>query len=146
MSTVVHHVVADIISPFGTPGDQRPPKPTPDERLAAYKAKRFAKLDRRQLRVKAAAGDAEAVQKLKALGLDPGQGTQAGKGVKDGKGAVRGEKGQKLPKGVLPGGRHEVGDIDERAKLNKARAARFSGKAESNVAEVKEKSESSELS
>ena len=86
------------------------------------------------------------MQKLKVLGLDPGQSAQAGQGVKDGKGAVRGEKGQKLPKGVLPGGRHEVGNIDERAKLNKARAARFSGKAEGNVAEVKENMESSELS
>ncbi|KAK5129406.1 hypothetical protein LTR08_003293 [Meristemomyces frigidus] len=139
VSTAVHHVVANIVSPFGTPVDQRPPIPTPDDRLAAYKAKRFAKLDRRDLRRKAAAGDSEAIQELKVLGLDPGQGVQAGKGVKDGKGAVRGEKGQKLAKGVLPGGRHEVGKIDERAKHNKARAMRFSGKAEGNAAEAREK-------
>lgn len=33
-----------------------------------------------------------------------------------------GDKGQKLPEGVLPGGKHEVGKIDSRAKHNKEAA------------------------
>ncbi|KAK5124546.1 hypothetical protein LTR85_001763 [Meristemomyces frigidus] len=151
VSTAVHHVVGNIVTPFGTPIDQRPHIPTPDERLAAYKGERFAKLKRRTLRRKAAMGDAEAIQELRSMGLDPGHGVQAGKGEKAnlqpnigktrdaGKGAIRGEKGQKLPTGVLPGGKHEVGKIDARAKHNKERAMKLNEKAEGNLLEAMEK-------
>lgn len=61
--------MASIIAPFGTPIDQRPPIPTPDEYLAAYKAKRFAKFNRRALRKAAAEGDAKAIAALDAMGL-----------------------------------------------------------------------------
>ncbi|KAF2160559.1 hypothetical protein M409DRAFT_28943 [Zasmidium cellare ATCC 36951] len=153
VSKQVDHVVARIVSPFGTPVEQRPPIPSPDERLASYKEKRFAKLKRRELRVKAAEGDAEAIQELKNMGLDPGDGTQAGVGKSGnvqkqvgksrnpGKGAILGEKGQKLPEGVLPGGKHEVGKIDERAKHNKGKAMKFDTQAEDRLLEAKEKGE-----
>lgn len=146
VSTAVHHVIGHIVTPFGKPVEQRPHIPTPDERLAAYKGERFAKLKRRTLRRKAALGDAEAIQELRAMGLDPGQGVQAGKGEKAnlrpgvGKGALRGEKGQKLPKGVLPGGKQEVGKIDARVKHNKEKAEKLDGKAKDNLAEAREKS------
>lgn len=153
MSTQVDHVVARIVAPFGTPIDQRPPIPTPEERLAAYKEKRFAKLKRRTLRTKAADGDAEAIQQLKDMGLDPGHGAepgvgksdnvqkQAGKSRNPGKGAILGEKGQKLPDGVLPGGQHEVGKIDQRAKHNKASAMKLDTQVEDWLREAKEKRE-----
>lgn len=153
VSKQVEHVVARIVSPFGTPIEERPPIPTPDERLAAYKEKRFAKLRRRDLRERAADGDAEAIQQLKDMGLDPGDGTepgvgkkgnvqkQAGKSRNPGKGAILGEKGQKLPAGVLPGGKHEVGKINERAKHNKEKAMKFDAKAEDRLLEAKEKGE-----
>ncbi|EME42655.1 hypothetical protein DOTSEDRAFT_89986 [Dothistroma septosporum NZE10] len=153
VSKQVGHVVAKIVSPFGAPIDQRPPIPDADDRLAAYKEKRFAKLDRRYLRRKAAEGDAEAIEKLKNIDLDPGKGAKAGvgKGKKDnvqaqvdksrnpGKGAILGEKGQKLPEGVLPGGLHEVGKINPRAKYNKQKAMKYEAQAVENLAEAKEK-------
>lgn len=153
VSTQVFHVVGAITAPFGKPLDQRPPVPTPDDRLAAYKEKRFAKLERRTLRVKAAAGDAEAIKALKAIELDPGKNSEAGRGMKSGlqrgvgvkrtpsPGAILGNKGQKLPEGVLPGGKHEVGKIDARAKRNKEQAMKFERKAEANLFEAREKGE-----
>lgn len=153
VSKTVEHVVARIVSPFGSPVEQRPPIPSPDERLAAYKEKRFAKLRRRELRTKAADGDAEAIQQLKDMGLDPGDGTEPGVGKKGnvqnqvgksrnpGKGAILGEKGQKLPEGILPGGKHEVGKIDERAKHNKEKAMKFDTQAEYRLLEAKERGE-----
>jgi len=149
----VHHVIGKLITPFGVPVSQRPPIPTADERLATYKEKRFAKLERRTLRRKAAMGDGDAIRELQSRGLDPGNGAEEGKGEKanlqpnvgktrdSGKGAILGEKGQKLPKGVLPGGKHEVGKIDERAKHNKEKAMRLEEKAEENLLEAKEKRE-----
>ncbi|GAB7324640.1 hypothetical protein MBLNU13_g08523t1 [Cladosporium sp. NU13] len=134
VSTAVHHVVASIITPFGTPIKSRRPIPTPEQRLAAYKAKRLPKLHRRTLRAEAAKGSPEAIAKLKKLGADPGAGVAPGKGERFGtekgtgktrtpaKGALMGKKGQKLPEGVLPGGKHEVGKIDARAKHNKEAA------------------------
>jgi small subunit ribosomal protein S17 len=117
VSRRVEHVVASIVSPFGTPIDSRPPIPTADERLAEYKEYRFKKLHRRELRLKAAEGDAEAIQELKSMGLDAGQGAVAGVGRKDNlqqgkaktsaEGAILGQKGQKLPQRVLPGGVQE---------------------------------------
>ncbi|WPH04008.1 Hypothetical protein R9X50_00689200 [Acrodontium crateriforme] len=67
VSANVHHVVASIVAPFGTPIDQRAPIPTPDERLAEYKAKRFKKLARRELRRAAAAGDEAAQEKVREM-------------------------------------------------------------------------------
>jgi hypothetical protein len=59
------------------------------------------------------------------VGVAPGKGELFGTEKGTGKtrtpseGALMGKKGQKLPKGVLPGGKHEVGPINERAKHNK---------------------------
>lgn len=145
VSKSVHHVVAEVVSPFGKPIDARPPIPTPDERLAAWKEHRFKKLKRRSLRQEAANGNAKAIEELKGMGLDPGDGVEAGKGknanlqAHEGQtgdsrtGALLGQKGQKLPQGVLPGGEHAVGKIDERAKHNKEKTMRLKKKAENNT-------------
>lgn len=77
VSSAVRHVVAAVTVPFGKPIDQRPHIPTADERLAAYKEKRFAKLKRRELRARAAEGDAEAIAELKSMGLDVGEGAES---------------------------------------------------------------------
>ena len=66
---------------------------------------------------------------------------QAGKNRESGKGAILGEKGQKLPKGVLPSGKHAVGKPDERAKRNKQSAMKLERKAEENLAEAEAKGE-----
>lgn len=127
--------------------------PSPDDRLAVYKQKRFAKLNRRALRVRAAQGSAEAIQELRELGLDPGKGVEAGKGETANPqrgvgrkrtptdGAILGAKGQKLPEGVLPGGKHKVGKINERAQGNKGKALKFEAQAEENLEEAREKGE-----
>lgn len=152
VSSAVRHVVADIISPFGQNAEDRPPIPSADERLAAYKEKRFAKLHRRTLRRQAAEGNAEAIRELRRMGLDPGRGVEAGKGetantqkgvgkTRNPKGAILGEKGQKLPHGVLPGGKHEVGKINDRAQHNKSKAMRRQAHAEADLLEAKEKGE-----
>jgi small subunit ribosomal protein S17 len=68
----VAYVVGAIVSPFGKPIEERPPVPTADDRLAAYKEKRFAKYKRRaeravqvpKLRAAADAGDKVARIKL----------------------------------------------------------------------------------
>lgn len=94
VSANVHHVVASIVAPFGTPIDQRAPIPTPDERLAEYKAKRFKKLARRGLRRAAAAGDEEAQEKVREMDA-----AAEGVGKKDGKKprapVAKGKKGAK---------------------------------------------------
>jgi hypothetical protein len=71
---------------------------------------------------------------LKQQGLDPGAGVAPGKGESFGTekgtgktrtpsdGTLLGSKGQKLPEGVLPGGKQAVGKIDSRAKQNKEAA------------------------
>jgi len=145
VSTAVKHVVASIITPFGTPIESRTPIPTPEQRLAAYKAKRLPKLHRRTLRREAAKGSPEAIAELKSLGADPGAGVAPGKGETFGtekgtgktrtpaKGALMGKKGQKLPEGVLPGGKHEVGKIDARAKHNKEAAIKRQEKTAANL-------------
>jgi hypothetical protein len=146
----VHHVVAEIISPFGKPLSERPRVPTADERLAAYKEKRFAKLHRRSLRREAAKGSADAFAELQKMGLDPGKGVEAGQGEtanlqlgvgkkrtptpKDG--AILGSKGQKLPEGVLPGGKHVVGKINARAKANNEKAMEMDEQTAENLAEA----------
>ena len=153
VSKRVHHVVGRITAPFGKPIQDRPPIPTPDERLAQYKKERFAKLERRALRRKAAMGDAEAIEQLRSMGLDPGKNVAPGKGEKAGvqegvgkkrtptSGAILGSKGQKLPEGVLPGGKHEVGKINERSKQNKESATKLNEQAEANLLEAKEKAD-----
>lgn len=89
------------------------------------------------------------------MGLDPGKGVEAGKGetanVQKGvgkkrtptpkDGAILGEKGQKLPDGVLPGGKREVGKINERAQRNKGKAMKWEARAEENILEAMEKGE-----
>jgi small subunit ribosomal protein S17 len=47
VSPSVRHVVNKIISPFGTPIEERPPIPTPEERIAARETKKKAKEERR---------------------------------------------------------------------------------------------------
>ncbi len=143
------------MSPFGTPIEERPPVPSPDDRLAVYKQKRFAKLNRRALRTRAAQGSAEAIQELREMGLDPGKGVEAGKGEKANlqrgvgrkrtptEGAILGAKGQKLPEGVLPGGKHAVGKINERAQGNKGKTLKYEAQAVENLAEAGEKGEES---
>ena len=91
--------------PFGTPITQRPPIPSAGESEAAYNAKRHDKKERRSLRRAAAQGSESAIAKLEAMEVEAGQGVKAGKGEKGAKKAgLMGNKGQKLPKGVLPGG------------------------------------------
>lgn len=113
VSSQVFHVVGAITAPFGKPISERPPIPTPDERLETYKRKRFAKLERRSLRREAAMGHADAIKQLQAMGLDPGKGVEAGKGETanvqrnvgrkrnptNKNGGIVGSKGQKLPHG-----------------------------------------------
>nr|POF14961.1 hypothetical protein CFP56_71908 [Quercus suber] len=72
ISSAVHHVVASIVAPFGTPVSARAPIPSPDDRLAAYKAKRLRKFERRDLRARAAEGDEEAVREIRERGLEIG--------------------------------------------------------------------------
>lgn len=153
VSTRVFHVVASIVAPFGNPIEDRPPVPSADDRLSAYKEKRFAKVHRRALRVKAAQGDPEAIRALQEMGLDPGKGAEpfqgktanleegTGKKRTPSKGAILGNKGQKLPEGVLPGGKVEVGKINQRAQRNKGLAMKFQEQAEDNIMEAKEKGE-----
>jgi hypothetical protein len=151
VSTIVHHVVGDLVTPFGKPASDRPPIPTADERLAIYKQKRFAKLHRRALRRRAATGNAEAIKELRSMGLDPGKGVEAGKGETAntqkgiGKkriptpGAILGNQGQKLPEGILPGGKHEVGPINVRARENRSKADIMARRAEENLMEAEVK-------
>lgn len=142
VSRRVRHVVASVVAPFGTPLEARPPIPTPDDRLAAYKESRFKKLKRRELRAKAAEGDAEAIQALKDMGLDPGDGAEPGVGkTGSGKGVQLGEKGQKLPSKVLPGGKHEVGKINDRSMHNKEKAMKRDDAVEDHLLDAKEKRE-----
>ena len=71
----VAFVVGSIVSPFGKPVEDRPPVPTADDRLAAYKEKRLAKYKRRAeraeqipgLRLAAEAGDAQARKQLEEI-------------------------------------------------------------------------------
>lgn len=130
----VQHVVAAIVSPYGTPIDQRPPVPTADERFAAYKEYRFAKLHRRSLRRRAAEGDAEAIAELKRMGLDPGKGVQASKGqtanLQNGVGKSLGRKGK-----------HDVGKLNDQALRNKEKTMKLEERAEENLLESKEKDE-----
>ncbi|KAK5712578.1 hypothetical protein LTR17_017893 [Elasticomyces elasticus] len=145
VSKAVHHVVGELVTPYGVPLSERPVIPTADDRLAAYKKKRFAKLERRDLRREAAKGNADAIQQLKAMGLDAGQGVEAGKSDKANTKARDGAKGQKLAKGVLPGGQHEVGKIDARAKRNKESASNLNEKAEANLLEARGKAQELEV-
>lgn len=142
-----------MVAPFGKPIESRPPIPSADERLSAYKEKRFAKFRRRTLRRKAADGDEEAINALRGMGLDPGAGAEPGVGQTENiekgvgqkrtpaQGAILGNKGQKLPPGILPGGKMEVGDIGKRAHKNKERTMKLQAQAEDNILDAKEKAE-----
>lgn len=103
VSSAVHHVVAAIVAPFGTPISARPPIPSPDERLAAYKAKRFRKLERRDLRRRAKEGEGEAVRVLAERGLS---GDVDGEVAEEGKGGKGGKKEE------------EMGVVKEREKVD----------------------------
>ena len=84
------------------------------------------------------------------MGLDAGKNAEPGKRKTEGlekgagqvrtpkKGAILGNKGRKLPEGVLPDGKHEVGKINERAQKNKGEAMRMEAQAEKNLLEAKE--------
>lgn len=125
----VRHVVASIITPFGIPVEDRPPIPTPDERLIAYKEKRFNRLHRRKLRASAAAGSEKAMRKLQDLGLDPGEVVKPVKGS----GAERQPEDQTKAQAKSP--------VNERAQRNKGREMKLKQQAEANILEAKEKGE-----
>lgn len=149
----MHHVVAKVLVPFATEVADRPHIPTADQRLADYKEKRFAKLHRRSLRRSAATGNADAIEELRDMGLDPGKGAEPGKNdtadleVGEGekytptKTAVLGNKGQKLPTGVLPGGKHAIGSINDRAQANATSTKELRRQTRENVEEAKAKAE-----
>ncbi|KAI5210074.1 nucleic acid-binding protein [Aureobasidium subglaciale] len=137
----VHHVVNEILVPFGNPIDTRPPVPSAGESEAIYNSKRHEKLERRSLRRAAAQGSESAIEKLRAAEIEA-QGVAAKGGRNAKKAGLTGKKGQVLPKGVLPGGKHAVGKIDERARHNKEQAVKRNEKAEKNSAEAKQLAES----
>ncbi|KAK5115527.1 hypothetical protein LTR62_001186 [Meristemomyces frigidus] len=148
VSKAVHHVVGELMTPYSVPREERPPIPTPDERLAEYKKHRFQKLYRRSLRNSAAEGNEDAEQKLKDLGLDTAPVAEADKNGKtrlqagagkttiDGKGMSLSRKGQNLPNVAVPGG-----TPDERAKRDKARVIKLNKQAAENLAEASQKEE-----
>ena len=112
--------------------------PTEDEFAAAYAERRAPKIERRQLRQQAAQGDADAIARLAEMSANAGQGVAVGKGTKEErKKGVMGKKGQKLIDGVLPGGKHATGKIQERARGNKEKAMKREEKAEENLVEAK---------
>ncbi|KAL1311004.1 hypothetical protein AAFC00_001222 [Neodothiora populina] len=133
----VHHIVQEILVPFGTPIADRPAVPTEEERKAEYESKRAVKVERRTLRRAAAQGSERAIEQLKTMGLDPGHGAVAGVGEKNVKKQQMGNKGHKLPEGVLPGGLHAVGKIGDRAKSNKEKTMKRQEKAEENILEAR---------
>lgn len=97
-----------------------------------YNRMRGLKLVRRNLRRSAAQGNESATEKLKALGLDLS--AEAGLGKKS---TGMGKKGQKLPEGVLPGGKHAVGKIADRTRSNKEKASKREARAEENLLQAK---------
>ncbi|OQN99695.1 hypothetical protein B0A48_14465 [Cryoendolithus antarcticus] len=147
VSSTVHYVVAEIITPFGKPISERPPIPTPEERFAAYKTARLAKLERRKLRREAAEGKEEAVAELKALGLDMAEGAEAGKGPKgraqagSAKSAVTGSVAQAEASAAVASEKAAASKVNERARLNKERAEKKKARAEKQQAKVEETSE-----
>ncbi|KAK6420977.1 hypothetical protein LTR95_016875 [Oleoguttula sp. CCFEE 5521] len=131
VSSTVHHVVAEIITPFGKPITERPAIPTPEERFAAYKTARLAKLERRKLRREAGEGKEEAVAELKALGLDATAEVAAGKGTRGGvQSAVVGSKAQAEASAAVAGEKAAASKVNERARLNKERAEKKKARAE----------------
>ncbi|GAB7346676.1 hypothetical protein MBLNU459_g1799t2 [Dothideomycetes sp. NU459] len=90
----VHHIVSEILVPFGPPISERPQVPTEADMQRAYNKMRGLKLMRRNLRRSAAQGNEAATEKLKVLGLDlSADGVKAKKGAK--KPVLVGKKGQK---------------------------------------------------
>ena len=81
----VHHIVSEILVPFGPPITDRPPVPSEAERKAEYEAKRSVKVGRRRLRRAAAQGSTKAIEGLRAMGLDAQPITAAGLGDKNAK-------------------------------------------------------------
>lgn len=47
VSRRIHHVISEIVTPWGAPLEQRPALPSPEERSAAQEQNRHRKLDRR---------------------------------------------------------------------------------------------------
>ena len=47
VSRRIHHVISEIVTPWGSSLDQRPALPSPEERLAAKEENRHRKLERR---------------------------------------------------------------------------------------------------
>lgn len=121
----MHHVVHQIVTPFGLPIDQRPAVPTEEEMKIEYDQMRARKEERRRTRVKEQ--------------LEKGLQTQRVKGEQ-----LLGSKGQRLPEGVLPGGKHAVGKIQERAQGNKQKAVRRNERAEKNLLQAKQVAEETE--
>ncbi|OQO11390.1 hypothetical protein B0A48_05646 [Cryoendolithus antarcticus] len=147
VSSTVHHVVAEIITPFGKPISERPPIPTPEERFAAYKTARLAKLERRKLRREAGEGKEEAVAELKALGLGTAEGVDASKGAKGRtqagsvKSAVTGSVAQAEASAAVASEKAAASKVNERARLNKERAEKKKARVEKQHAKVEETGE-----
>lgn len=118
----VHHVVDQILTPFGARIEDRPAVPTEEEMRAVYMEMRAKKEGRRKERVLAAMG-----QGVTAGEVEPVQQ----------KGGMVGKKGQKLPEGVLPGGEHAVGKIQDRARKNQGKAKKRNQKAEENLTQAR---------
>ncbi|KAH8661630.1 hypothetical protein BGZ60DRAFT_455675 [Tricladium varicosporioides] len=55
----VHHVVREIIAPFGEPIEGRPPVPSEEERMAVREAKKAAKQERRRVRIESVGVEVE---------------------------------------------------------------------------------------
>ena len=135
VSTIVNHVVASIVSPFGTPIDERPPVPSPDDRLAKYKEKRFAKLHRRSLRRAAKDGHEAAIQKVSELDLKHlelvKKSTVASR--------KRAEKKMTPTQKVTAKLDEKQGPVNERSRDSKAKAMKFEAKAVENLEEARGK-------
>ncbi|KAF2155071.1 hypothetical protein K461DRAFT_291961 [Myriangium duriaei CBS 260.36] len=65
----VHHVVDEVLVPYGTDIADRPPVPSEEELRKVHEAATGEKVERRALRQKAATGDEEAAKKVGELGI-----------------------------------------------------------------------------
>jgi hypothetical protein len=139
----VHHIVHAILTPFGPPITARPAVPTEAEIQELYLEERGEKLERRKLRRKASSGDEEAARLLEERGiLTPEKieevRLQAEEAARKKRATLKGKKGQVLSKGVLPGGQHAVGQIQERSRANKEKAIKLRQEAQANRSQANE--------
>lgn len=97
VSKTVHHVVNEILAPFGEPIEARPAVPTEAERIAVREERRAAKLERKRLLAEALARgevpEVQVVEKKKEVLIKPsrGQGGKGGSGKAARKAAAKGK-------------------------------------------------------